>query len=208
MYMFGWDYHNNKKDRIKLFLFILSCFLIVGFTTTLVLHSIASSKQSNVETSEPATKETQHTTELQNTNESATKVNDNDQAVHYSKKELTESKKVAVSFAKSYHAYNAKKPTKYLEDSKRYMTESLYAQLQENMRREPLERSYLSVKRVDTTQVSNNAETVIYWNVMVFGEAKSTDGKKTDTEDWYLIALKQADNGQWLVNEVNVNVSN
>ncbi|MEC2054741.1 hypothetical protein I6J18_18330 [Peribacillus psychrosaccharolyticus] len=30
--MFGWDFHNSKADRMKLFLFLLTLFLLVGFT--------------------------------------------------------------------------------------------------------------------------------------------------------------------------------
>ena len=85
------------------------------------------------------------------------------------------------------------------------MTKSLYKKLQKEPRREPLERSYITVKKIDTTQVSNNAQTIVEWNVIVQSEAKSVDKKVEETEDWYLVSLVE-ENGVWKVDEVNINV--
>ncbi|HER2025489.1 TPA: hypothetical protein VJR00_001730 [Streptococcus pyogenes] len=38
--MFGWDIHNSKSDRIKLFCFILVVFLVIGFTATFIFRSL------------------------------------------------------------------------------------------------------------------------------------------------------------------------
>lgn len=59
---------------------------------------------------------------------------------------------------------------------------------------------------IDITQVSNASSIVVRWNVMVKGEAKSVDGSTQKIEDWYLVGLRE-NNGEWLVEDVNVNVS-
>ena len=38
--MFGWDFHNSKPNRIKLFLFLLVIFLIVAFTVSAFFRSM------------------------------------------------------------------------------------------------------------------------------------------------------------------------
>ena len=38
--MFGWDIHNSKSDRIKLFCFILVVFLVIGFTANFIFRSL------------------------------------------------------------------------------------------------------------------------------------------------------------------------
>jgi hypothetical protein len=48
---------------------------------------------------------------------------------------------------------------------------------------------------------------VVRWNVIVRGEAKSVDGKTSQTEDWYLVGLRDVE-GEWKVEDVRVNVPN
>lgn len=79
--------------------------------------------------------------------------------------------------------------------------------MKRNGRREVLERSYLTVKETDVTPVANKSSMVVRWNVIVRGEAKSVDGKTSETEDWYLVGLREVD-GEWKVEDVRVNVPN
>ncbi|MEK5066858.1 hypothetical protein [Cytobacillus sp. FSL R5-0596] len=79
--------------------------------------------------------------------------------------------------------------------------------MKRNMRREPLDRSYLTVKETSVTPVVNSSSSVVRWNVMVMGEAKATDGTISETEDWYLVGIRQVD-GEWKVEDVRVNVPN
>lgn len=112
-----------------------------------------------------------------------------------------------VLFVTAFHTYNAEKPQEYLENVKLYMTDALYEKMKRNMRREPLDRSYLTVKETSVTPVVNSSSSVVRWNVMVMGEAKATDGTISETEDWYLVGIRQVD-GEWKVEDVRVNVPN
>ena len=95
----------------------------------------------------------------------------------------------------------------YLENAKTYMTDALYEKMNRNGRREVLERSYLTVKDTNVIPVVNISSLVVRWNVIVKGEAKSVDGSISETEDWYLVGLRSV-NGEWLVEDVRVNVPN
>jgi hypothetical protein len=95
----------------------------------------------------------------------------------------------------------------YLENAKPYMTNTLYEKVNQNGRREVLERSYLTAKETQVTPVVNKSSLVVRWNVIVRGEAKSIDGSLSETEDWYLVGLRSVD-GEWKVEDVRVNVPN
>ena len=88
-----------------------------------------------------------------------------------------------------------------------YMTDALYEKMNQNGRREVLERSYLTVKDTQVIPVVNKSNLVVRWNVIVKGEAKSVDGSISETEDWYLVGLRSV-NGEWKVEDVRVNVPN
>ena len=133
--------------------------------------------------------------------------NDYDQTENFSEKELEKSKRIAVEFATAFHTYNAEKPMDYLENAKTYMTDALYEKMNRNGRREVLERSYLTVKDTNVIPVVNKSSLVVRWNVIVKGEAKSVDGSISETEDWYLVGLRSV-NGEWMVEDVRVNVPN
>ncbi|OLN21316.1 hypothetical protein BTO30_15670 [Domibacillus antri] len=130
-----------------------------------------------------------------------------DQKEHFSEKELKDSQETAVEFSKAFHNYDSDNPTSYLENAKPYMADALYEKQKKALRRETLERAYLTAETTDVTQVSNTSENVVRWNVMVRGIAKSVDGKTSETEDWYLVSLKFID-GEWKVEDVRVNVPN
>jgi hypothetical protein len=130
-----------------------------------------------------------------------------DQTEKFSEKDLEKSKKIAVEFATAFHTYNADKPMEYLENAKPYMTDALYEKMNRNGRREVLERSYLTVKDTNVIPVVNKSSLVVRWNVIVKGEAKSVDGSISETEDWYLVGLRSV-NGEWMVEDVRVNVPN
>jgi biopolymer transport protein ExbB/TolQ len=189
--MFGWDYHNSKSDRIKLFLFILTVFLVVGFTVTTILRSM---NKVEVATKNAAESTEQVDSELASSKnlQSAAEENENneyDQTNKFSEEILENTKEIAVQFTTAFHTYNA-----------------LYEKMKRNGRREILERSYLTVKETQITPVSNKSSMVVRWNVMVMGEAKSVDGTTSETEDWYLVGLREVD-GEWKVEDVRVNVS-
>jgi hypothetical protein len=210
--MFGWDFQNSKSNRIKLFLFLLVIFLIVAFTVSAFFRSMnkeeAVAVQQNIEGVEKSSG-----------NDSATisddqkllavdeQTNDYDQTENFSEKELEKSKRIAVEFATAFHTYNAEKPMEYLENAKTYMTDALYEKMNRNGRREVLERSYLTVKDTNVIPVVNKSSLVVRWNVIVKGEAKSVDGSISETEDWYLVGLRSV-NGEWMVEDVRVNVPN
>ena len=84
---------------------------------------------------------------------------------------------------------------------------TLYERMNQNGRREVLERSYLTAKETQVIPVVNKSSMVVRWNVIVRGEAKSVDGSLSETEDWYLVGLRSVD-GEWKVEDVRVNVPN
>jgi hypothetical protein len=209
--MFGWDYHNSKSDRIKLFLFLLVIFLVVGFAVSTFFRNMNKyeveavgkhpiyKENSQFDSSDSSFDDSESTAATDGPNEY-------DQTEKFTKEELEETKKIAVQFVTDFHTYNADKPMDYLENAKPYMTEDLYEKMKRNGRREVLERSYLTVKETDVTPVVNKSSMVVRWNVIVRGEAKSVDGKTSATEDWYLVGLREVD-GEWKVEDVRVNVS-
>ncbi|MFC3886246.1 hypothetical protein ACFOU2_23255 [Bacillus songklensis] len=210
--MFGWDFENSKSDRIKLFLFILAVFLVVGFTVTTILRSMNKAQVTAIETKRTAesTKQVDSAPASSEHSQSASledQTNDYDQTEKFLEETLETTKEIAVQFVTAFHTYNADKPMEYLEDSRPFMTNALYEKMQRNGRRETLERSYLTVKETQVTPVVNKSSMVVRWNVMVMGEAKSVDGTTSETEDWYLIGLRQVD-GEWKVEDVRVNVPN
>ena len=210
--MFGWDFQNSKSNRIKLFLFLLVIFLIVAFTVSAFFRSMnkeeAVAVQQNIEGVEKSSGNDSATIsddqELLAVDE---QTNDYDQTENFSEKELGKSKRIAVEFATAFHTYNAEKPMEYLENAKTYMTDALYEKMNRNGRREVLERSYLTVKDTNVIPVVNKSSLVVRWNVIVKGEAKSVDGSISETEDWYLVGLRSV-NGEWMVEDVRVNVPN
>lgn len=210
--MFGWDFQNSKSNRIKLFLFLLVIFLIVAFTVSAFFRSMnkeeAVAVQQNIEGVEKSSGNDSATIsddqELLAVDE---QTNDYDQTENFSEKELEKSKRIAVEFATAFHTYNAEKPMEYLENAKTYMTDALYEKMNRNGRREVLERSYLTVKDTNVIPVVNKSSLVVRWNVIVKGEAKSVDGSISETEDWYLVGLRSV-NGEWMVEDVRVNVPN
>ncbi|NKR09508.1 hypothetical protein, partial [Escherichia coli] len=133
--------------------------------------------------------------------------NEFDQTEHFSEENLEETKEIAVDFVKAYHSYDSDNPSDYLENAQPYMTEALYQEFSAQPRRETLERSYLTVKETQVTNVVNSSSRVIRWNIIVLGEAESVDGEISETEDWYLVGLRQVD-GEWKVEDVRVNVPN
>ena len=204
--MFGWDYHNSKADRIKLFLFLLVIFLVVAFIVSAFFRSMNKDEAVVVEQIEgvdnasgdsssgaPVVIEDQ--------------MNDYDQTEKFSEEDLEKSKKMAVEFATAYHNYNADRPMEYLENAKPFMTDALYEKMNQNVRREVLERSYLTAKETQVLPVVNKSNLVVRWNVIVKGEAKSIDESILETEDWYLVGLRNV-NGEWKVEDVRVNVPN
>lgn len=206
--MFGWNFH-HKSDRIKLFFFILAAFLLIGFSASFIFRSLNQEAEAREDPLESApqsqeTAEGDHSSSLAGEEESA---NEYDQAEHFTDEQLSKSKEVALAFVQAFHAYDAKEPEQYLEDAKPYMTDALYEKMERNMRREPLDRSFLSVEKANVTPVVNPSSSIIRWNVMVTGKAEAVDGTVTPTEDWYLVGLKQI-NGEWLVEDVRVNVPN
>ncbi|MEJ9151655.1 MULTISPECIES: hypothetical protein [Bacillus] len=210
--MFGWDFHNSKSDRIKLFLFILFVFLVVGFTVSAVFRSMnkeedAAVKQNPKNAAESIEQVESSVSEHYESLESNDRTNEYDQTERFSEETLNEAKEIAVQFAKAFHTYSADEPMKYLENAKPYMTDALYEKMKRNGRREVLERSYLTVKDTQVTPVVNKSSVVVRWNVMVTGEAKSVDGTTSETEDWYLLGLREVE-GEWKVEDVRVNVPN
>lgn len=210
--MFGWDFQNSKSDRMKLFLFILAAFLIIGFLLSALFRGINNGSEEAAavddkekraaESADKVDSEPASSTEKKPTEEQK---NEYDQTERFSKEDLEATKELAVKFTKAFHTYSIDEPTKYLKDAKPYMTDALYKKMKQNGRREVLDRSYLTVKKTEVTPVTNNSEIVVRWNVMVTGEAKSNDGKTSETEDWYLIGLRKVD-GDWKVEDVRVNV--
>ena len=210
--MFGWDFHNSKTDRMKLFLFLLAIFLLVGFTFLSIYRYMDKGKRAD---SQPLIGESELTKEddtSDSTDESklmdSTKgSNEYDQTEHFSEKELETTKNIAIQFVTAFHSYNADQPQAYLEKAKPFMTEDLYQKMERKGRREVLERSYLTVESTEVTPVVNKSNSVARWNVIARGEAKSNDNKSKQIEDWYLVGLRKV-NGEWRVEDVRVNVPN
>ncbi|OHR69501.1 hypothetical protein [Bacillus sp. UMB0893] len=209
--MFGWDFQNSKSDRIKLFLFLLVLFLVVGFAASTIFRSLnedaAEAREKKLVRVEESSSTADSSTSDSNSEPEREQSNEYDQTEKFSEEELEATKKIAVQFVTSFHSYNADKPMDYLENAKPYMTDSLYEKMSRNGRREVLERSYLTVKETDVTPVVNKSSMVVRWNVIVRGEAKSVDGKASQTEDWYLVGMRDVD-GEWKVEDVRVNVPN
>jgi Na+-transporting NADH:ubiquinone oxidoreductase subunit NqrC len=211
--VFGWNFE-NKSDRVKLFLFLLAIFLVVGFAISTFFRFINKEEIESVAQNSNKTDETanqvdssvsSNDTESDDTESEADGPNDYDQTEKFSEKDLENTKKLASDFVTAFHNYNSNKPTEYLENAKPFMTDALYEKLKKNGRREVLERSYLTAKETEVTPVVNPSSMVIRWNVIVRGEAKSNDGKTLQTEDWYLVGIRKVD-GAWKVEDVKVNV--
>jgi ABC-type amino acid transport substrate-binding protein len=209
--MFGWDFENSKSDRVKLFLFLLVLFLVIGFSVSAIFRTI--NKDKGPIGQHPIYKVPKNQNNSQSApslhkdfNSAINGTNNFDQTEKFSNEELEATKKIAVQFVTTYHPYNAEKPQEYLENAKPYMTDDLYQKMKRNGRREVLERSYLTVKNTQVTSVVNNSSMIVRWNVIVTGEAKSLDGKISPTEDWYLVSVFKVD-GDWKVEDVRVNVS-
>ncbi|OHR66391.1 hypothetical protein HMPREF3291_01695 [Bacillus sp. HMSC76G11] len=208
--MFGWDLQNSKSDRIKLFLFLLAVFLIVGFAASTFFRSTLENSNGvskTVETTQPPSDNTNSKDSTDAVMHRKEVPNEYDQNKHFTEEDLSKSKDIAVKFTKAFHAYDAEKPTDYLSMAKPFMTIALYEKMKRNGRREVLERSYLNVHDTEVTPVSNNSSTIVRWNVIVRGQATSVDGKMSPTEDWYLVGLREA-KGEWKVEDVRVNVPN
>src|SRR5213080_338156 len=210
--MFGWDFENSKSDRVKLFLFLLVIFLVVGFSVSAFFNSINRDKgpigQHPIYKVPKNHNNSQATSSVHKDTDSAINgSNDYDQSEKFSNEELEVTKKIAVQFVIAFHTYNADKPQEYVENAKPYMTDALYQKMKRIGRREVLERSYLTVKNTQVTPVVNKSSMIVRWNVIVTGEAKSTDGNISATEDWYLVGLRKV-NGDWKVEDVRVNVPN
>lgn len=210
--MFGWDLQNSKSDRMKLFLFLLVLFLVVGFAASTFFRSLNEDAAKAKEPKPERAVVSSLPTDASDPSNSDSKpeeeqVNEYDQTEHFSSEEIEDTKKIAVQFVTSFHTYNADKPMDYLEKAKPYMTEALYEKMNRNGRREVLERSYLTVNETEVTPVVNKSSMIVRWNVIVRGEAKSVDGKASQTEDWYLVGLSDVD-GEWKVEDVRVNVPN
>jgi flagellar basal body-associated protein FliL len=212
--MFGWDFENSKSDRVKLFLFILVTFLVVGFSVSTMFRSmnkqeaavIGEHSKSEAESTENFDSDPTPSDHSEPESEKDQK-NEYDQTEQFSEDTLEKTKEIAVQFVTSFHTYNADKPMEYLENAKPYMTDALYEKMKRAGRREVLERSYLAVKETQITPVVNKSSMVVRWNVITRGEAKSVDGKTSKTEDWYLVGLREVD-GEWKVEDVRVNVPN
>ncbi|WP_221568668.1 hypothetical protein [Alkalihalobacillus sp. TS-13] len=207
--MFGWNYE-NKRDRIKLFLFLLLIFIVVGFSVVSLFSFAAENNSQKVEhrqNDETRVPEKESVTPDRTNNVSEEKlINEYDQTEKFTKEQLTDSKAVAIQFARNYHSYDSDEPMSYLENSKEYMTKSLYENLKKSPRRETLDRAYLTAKDTDVIPVAHKDRKVIRWNVIVSGEAKSVDETTSETEDWYLVSLQVVD-GRWKVEDVKVNVA-
>lgn len=211
--MFGWDFENSKSDRIKLFLFLVVLFLALGFLVSTFFrimnkdegpigkHPIYKVEPHNQGNSQDAFSNTPIT------DSAIDRPNDYDQTGKFSNQELEVTKNLAVQFVTAFHTYNADKPQEYLENAKPYMTDALYQKMKRIGRREILDRSYLTVKNNQVTPVANKSSMIVRWNVIVTGEAKSTDGQISPTEDWYLVGLRKVD-GDWKVEDVRVDVPN
>lgn len=210
--MFGWDFHNSKSDRLKLFLFLLVIFLVVGFAVSSFFRSMnkeeAAAVEQNLQSADESTEQVDSLAPSSEESELATDgPNDYDQTEKFSEEELEATKKLAVQFVTAFHNYNAHKPQEYLENAKPFMTDALYKKMNRNGRREVLERSYLTLEETDITPVVNKSGLVVRWNVVARGKAKSVDGKTSATEDWYLIGIRDVE-GTWKVEDVRVNVPN
>lgn len=211
--MFGWDFHNSKADRMKLFLFLLAIFLLVGFTFLSIYRYMDKGKRADgqpligVSESKKEADTSDSTYSESKLMDSTKGPNEYDQTEHFSKKELATTKSIAIQFVTAFHSYNADQPQAYLEKSKPFMTVDLYQKMERNGRREVLERSYLTVESTEVTPVVNKSSTVARWNVIAKGEAKSNDNKIKQIEDWYLVGLRKV-NGEWRVEDVRVNVPN
>lgn len=124
----------------------------------------------------------------------------------FSKEELDASKKVAVDFVKVYHNYDASQPFKNLENSKRFIDEYFYIQLQKNISRGTLDAVKKKWTNVGVTETSNTSREKLIWNVVVQSENTDNDGKTWTGEDWYLVELKKEGN-EYKVTGVTVNAA-
>ncbi|WP_338473312.1 hypothetical protein R4Z10_21430 (plasmid) [Niallia sp. XMNu-256] len=210
--MFGWDFQNSKSDRIKLFVLLLVIFLIVAFTVSAFFRSMnkdeaVAVQQNHGDVDKSGENDFATSLDDQRLLTVEDQINDYDQTEKFSQGDLEKSKKIAVEFATAYHNYNADRPMEYLENAKPYMTEALYEKMNQSVRREVLDRSYLTAKETQVIPVVNKSSLVIRWNVIVKGQAKSVDESILETEDWYLVGLRNV-NGEWKVEDVRVNVPN
>ncbi|MBM7554568.1 hypothetical protein [Thalassobacillus pellis] len=209
--MVGWHYE-NKKDRMLGGIILVVLGLILGMWLMAKVFPIETNGSKTTTHapqtpvgSSPSETEKVPTEVGEEKNVNQTQENPYDQSQTFSEVALQASKKIAVQFVTAYHTYDAKDPTAYLENSKPYMTEALYERKREHVRRGTLARSQLAVKHTEVVPVANPSKHLIRWNIIVQGAATSVDGTVTETVDAYVIGVKEVD-GEWKVEEVNVNV--
>lgn len=189
-----------KNMIIKTVMLIIGVILIIGIWSVLQGED---DKKVSVDKSVSVPNDTEAKTDT------TTAKDDNpyDQENNFTKSDLDSSKQVAEDFVRAYHSFNAEKPQENIENSKPYMTEKLYETQKKLISRGTLSRSLLTVNEITVTPVSNASKEHVEWNVIVTGEAKSTDNEVSETEDWYLVKLRKLDQ-EWKVEDVKVNVPN
>jgi len=193
----------HKSDRLKLFVFLFCLFLAVGFSLFFLFHKIGGSEVRHKEAVSSSVLIPDGETKKDDQTHSA---NLYDQSTHFTPSTLSTTKQIAITFIQSYYAYDANHPSRYIQNSKPYMTSALYQKMKQTPRREPLDRTVLSVKNVSVTPVANKSEQTVWWNVMVQGTATDNSGNKQSMEDWYLVGLRQIQE-EWKVEDVKSNVS-
>lgn len=113
-----------------------------------------------------------------------------------------ESKKAAEQFINTYYIENPDDPMAYIENSKGLMTEDLYQEEKERVRRPTLTRQETKIKDMETFKVETGTDEVV-WNVIINGEAKDSSGKAHAEEMWYWVGMVEED-GNWKVARVGV----
>src|SRR5881392_2531309 len=106
--MFGWDFENSKSDRVKLFLFLLVIFLVIGFSVSAFFRTINRDKgpigQHPIYKVPKNQLNSQATSSLHKDSNSAINgPNDYDQTEKFSNEELEATKKIAVQFVTAFH---------------------------------------------------------------------------------------------------------
>jgi len=127
----------------------------------------------------------------------------------YGEEAVKESKKVVTEFIEIIHNVDGDDPMKHIEDSKDFMTESLYNRLQEDFEQGQMAWTYGVKQEFESADIYEPAtarvKDGIVWAVNVEGTIQIHDNEESERTDVYLIHLKEVD-GEYKVDDYLINV--
>lgn len=203
--MFNWDYR-HRSDRIKLFLFIFFLFSCVSMFVVFLSGGFQEIPEKTAHETEMA-KPTEYT-DPQPTSQSSPStdkelIDPPESKQIISESEQMTSREVAQAFVEAYYAYDPKHPELYIKNSKPFMSENLYLNEKDSIRRQTLDRETTTVIGSEVWPVDHDRSNEIVWGIIVEGEAIASTGEVYTETPEYFVTLRKYD-GEWKVNNFRI----